>query len=558
MEFKDEVEAYIGGNAPLVQIVSHEWEVVEGIISRVIRRLNKNSNVEIQHLKWSNNIGMQIFENGNLVPLSDDQKADFAPLQDPLAVLEWYVGASDENSGYEKSSVLHLEDMQMFLNPELSSYVDTVSWLRQAARMHLSEPQSRKRAIILGTTRASYIQELDKEMPVLDMPLPDRKILQTVLNDCISVANESGLEIKIENDLIGLDLVNSTMGLTVMEANVAYNKAIHVYKALGNEQIPFILNEKKQIIKRSGILEFIDPGEHEVGGLSKLTGWLDTRKEAFTSGAEDYGLEYPRGILLLGFPGCGKSLTAVHTAKTWNYPLLRFDIGRAFGSLVGESERNMRQALKIAEAISPCILWIDEIEKGLSGIESSGQTDGGTSARVLGTFLTWMQEKTAPVFVLATSNNIDRMPPELTRKGRFDEIFFVDLPNKNSRKDIFEIHLGKKLEKMGGDISSFDIDMLSKISSGLTGAEIKQAIIEGMHLSFSEERKLNENDVIDAINATYPMYMSMRTAIEKMRLRKGKMYKSADDGDSEPLPMRKSDIVLTSREKKRSNPFAED
>ncbi len=558
MDFRDEVGAYIGGSAPLIQIISHEWEVVEGIITRVIRGFNKDSNEEIQHLKWSNSLGMQLFKDGAPVTLSDDQKAEFAPLLDPVGVLEWYVGNSDDNLGYDKSSVLHLEDVHMFLQPEYENYLDMVSWLRQAVRMHLSNSPA-KRAIILGTTRASYIQELDKEMPVLDMPLPDRSILQSVLEDCLSVAKKSGLEIEIENEQIGLDLVNSTMGLTVMEANVAYNKAIYVYKTLGTEQIPFILNEKKQIIKRSGILEYVDPGEHEVGGLEKLTNWLRTRKEAFTSEAEDYGLEYPRGILLLGFPGCGKSLTAVHTAKTWNYPLLRFDIGRAFGSLVGESERNMRQALKIAEAISPCILWIDEIEKGLSGIESSGQTDGGTSARVLGTFLTWMQEKTAPVFVLATSNNIDRMPPELTRKGRFDEIFFVDLPNKESRMEIFQIHLGNKPNESVDNLSSFDMDFLSEISSGFTGAEIKQAVIEGMHVAFSEGRKLSQEDVTKALESTYPMYMTMRGAIENMRLRKGKMYKSAEEGDSEPLPLRKTDVVpLTPQERKRSNPFMED
>jgi len=555
MDFREEVSAYVGSNSPIIQIVSHEWEVVEGLITKVIR----GSGEKKEHLKWNNSQGMQVFEDGEPIELTDDQKAEFAPLISPVSVLEWYVGDSSEsNHGYEKSSVLHLEDIHMFMHENHPDFLEIVSWLRQAARMHLSGNPA-NRTIILGTTRASFIQELDKEMPVLDMPLPTMEFLERVMIDCIDEANKSGLEITIDDQNVRSELVKSTMGLTVMEANVAYNKAIQVHKTLGLEQIPFILNEKKQIIKRTGILEYIEPGDQKIGGLTKLTNWLKIRKEGFSQEAENYGLEYPRGILLLGFPGCGKSLTAVHTARTWNYPLLRFDIGRAFGSLVGESERNMRQALKVAEAISPCILWIDEIEKGLSGIESSGQTDGGTSARVLGTFLTWMQEKTAPVFVLATCNDIDRMPPELTRKGRFDETFFVDLPNSASREAIFGIHIGDKPKQSIGKLSNFDIEKLAKISSGFTGAEIKQAVIEGMHVSFSEGRNLKQDDVINALEATYPMYLTMRKTIEKMRLRRGKMYKSAEEGDSEPLPKRNADVVpLTSRERKRSNLFTDD
>jgi len=556
MEFREQVGAYLGGNASIIQIVSHEWEVVEGVITKVIRDLKGGR----EYLKWTNSLGMQIYSDAQAITLSDDQKAEFALLESPLDVLEWYIGEGENDKmGYHKSSVLHLEDFHMFLDKQASDYCDLVSWLRQGARMHLSGSPI-DRAIVLGTTEPVFVQELEKEMPVLDMPLPGLKHLGIVMDNCVEEVNESdGLNIVIENDEIYNELVKSTMGLTVMEANIAYSKAIYVFKALGIEQIPFILNEKKQIIKRTGILEYIEPNNQKVGGLGKLTNWLKIRKGGFSSEAENYGLEYPRGILLLGFPGCGKSLTAVHTAKMWNFPLLRFDIGRAFGGLVGESERNMRQALKVAEAISPCILWIDEIEKGLSGGDSSGQSDGGTTARVLGTFLTWMQEKTKPVFVLATSNNIDRLPPELTRKGRFDEIFFVDLPNQESRNDIFKIHIGSLPKESRGEIKEFDISMLADISSGFTGAEIKQAVIEGMHVSFSEGRKLIEKDVITALNGTYPMYITMADTIKNMRLRKGKMYKSAEEGDSEELPKRKSDIVpLTKREKKKRNIFGDD
>lgn len=556
MEFTEQVGAYIGGNTPLIQIVSHEWEVVEGEIHGGI----ENAKEKREYLKWSESLGMQLYENGvPKNPLPEHLEADSANFHTPQSVLRWYIGENQSESGkrgYEKSSVLHLEDFHMFLDPNYVDYNTIVSWLRQAARMHQSRYNKSKRTIILGATSATYIQELDKEMPVIHTAPPGAKELEIVLDSCIKDAAKSDIIIEI-NDDERAELVTSTLGLTVMEAEIAYNKAIHLHKTLSIEHIPFILNEKKQIIKRTGILEFIEVEKQEVGGLVKLTDWLDTRKEGFSSKAKEYGLEYPRGILLLGFPGCGKSLTAIHTAKTWNYPLLRFDIGRAFGGLVGESERNMRQALEIAEAVSPCILWIDEIEKGLSGIESSGQTDGGTTARVLGTFLTWMQEKTAPVFVLATSNNIDRMPPELTRKGRFDEIFFVDLPNKKSRVEIFKIHIDGKPESSRGPLSEFNLEELSEKSKGFTGAEIKQSVVEAMHVSFSEGRKITQDDIIEALKSTYPMYIMMREVINNMRIRKGKMYKSADEGDSEPLPARRKDedIPLTTTEFEYGNRF---
>lgn len=554
MEFGDHLESYIGSNCPIIQIVSHEWERVESKIGMINNKLNKKTGVKREQLKWNKVSGMQIIENRNVILPSDDQKAVFNKLVNPVSVLKWYIGTV-RKEGYGTPSILHMEDMQNYLDEDAEDYIEIVSWLREGARSGVKvdkDGNSYKKTIILGTTRSSIVQELEKEMPILDLPLPEEKELGIVIKNCIKEAEN---EIPHDEELD--ELIKATMGLTVMEATNAYNKTIYTHECLTEEQIPFILNEKKQIIKRSGILEYIEPSNEEVGGLGKLTEWLSLRKKAFSKDARDYGLEYPQGILLLGFPGCGKSLTAVHTAKTWNYPLLRFDIGRAFGGLVGESERNMRDALKVAEAISPCILWIDEIEKGLSGSESSGQTDGGTSARVLGTFLTWMQEKTAPVFVLATSNNIDQMPPELSRKGRFDEIFFVDLPNQNSRKEILGIHINSIPLESRGEIEKYNLEEMANISSGYTGAELKQAVVEGMHDSFSEGRKLTQEDISKSLRSTYPMYKVMRETIEKMRLRKGNMYKPAEDGDSEPLPPNGSEgeVILTPRERRRNNPF---
>ena len=234
-------------------------------------------------------------------------------------------------------------------------------------------------------------------------------------------------------------LLEAATGLTAMEAELAFAKAAAQNGQLTETEIDIINAEKEQIIKKSGILEFFQPSESmaSVGGLDQLKTWFNQRRGILRGGSK-IRTRASEGVMLLGIPGCGKSLTAKAAASLWRFPLIRFDLGKVFGGIVGESERNIREALRVAEAVSPCILWIDEIEKGLSGSQSSGQTDGGVSSRVFGTFLTWMQEKTAPVFVLATSNNIEQLPPEMLRKGRFDEIFFCDLPTEEIRKDILE------------------------------------------------------------------------------------------------------------------------
>jgi SpoVK/Ycf46/Vps4 family AAA+-type ATPase len=348
-----------------------------------------------------------------------------------------------------------------------------------------------------------------------------------------------------------------------MEAKVAYSKVIADHGEITAENIPEILEEKRQIIMKSGFLEFIKPLEKDVGGLDKLKEWINQKKEGFDPEASKFGLKTPKGILLVGFPGCGKSLTALQTAKTWNFPLLRFDIGSIMEGLVGKSESNMRDALKVADALAPCVLWVDEMEKGLAGSDSSGRTDGGTTSRVLATFLTWMQEKTAPVFVLATSNDISKMPPELTRKGRFDEIFFVDLPNKSVREEILRIKITENPSESVDAIKNFDFKELVKISDGYTGAEIEEAVSRGMYAAYhrKSKRTLRHEDVESALLDTFAMYKTMREHIRKMRMRKGTMYRSADSGSSDPLPAAgKKEILptLTPQEKRRTNPWAEE
>lgn len=284
---------------------------------------------------------------------------------------------------------------------------------------------------------------------------------------------------------------------------------------LKEEDIKLILDEKKQIIRKSGLLEYYESEEkfNHIGGLDNLKKWIIKRGTAFSEKAREYGLPEPRGILMVGVQGCGKSLTAKAVSSLWGLPLLRLDLGSLFSGIIGSSEENIRRAIKVAESVAPCILWLDEMEKGLSGIVSSDISDAGTTARVFGSFITWLQEKKTPVFVIATSNDIEKLPPEVLRKGRFDEIFFIDLPTFDERKDIFEIHL----EMFERDPDDFNLDSLAKKCAGFSGAEIKEAIISGMYDSFNDERPLETDDILHAIEITIPLSQTMPKKINELR-----------------------------------------
>jgi SpoVK/Ycf46/Vps4 family AAA+-type ATPase len=244
-----------------------------------------------------------------------------------------------------------------------------------------------------------------------------------------------------------------------------------------------------------------------------LKDWLNKRSVAFTSEARAFGLPAPKGILMLGVQGCGKSLCAKAVSNQWQLPLLRFDMGRMFGSFVGSSEENVRRAIAVAESVAPAILWVDEIDKAFAGSQGSGLSDGGTTARVFGTFLTWLSEKTAPVFVVATANDISQLPPELLRKGRLDEIFFVDLPTRDERADVFRIHLARR----GRDANQFDIEPLADASQDFSGAEIEQAIISALYDAFSSSQELTTDQILISLQQTVPLARTMDQQISGLR-----------------------------------------
>lgn len=369
--------------------------------------------------------------------------------------------------------------------------------------------------LVILSSKMVIPEELEKDITVVDYPLPGYDDLKKLLGKLVESVRRNP-RVKIElSPATEEKVIKAALGLTMNEAENVFAKAVVMNNHLGEEDIDVILTEKEQIIRKTGILEYYHATEkfNQVGGLDHLKNWLVKRGSAFSERARKYMLPQPKGILLLGVQGCGKSLCAKVVSSLWNLPLLRLDMGNVFGGIIGSSEANIRKAIKLSETLSPCILWIDEIEKGLSGMKSSGMSDGGTTSRVFGTLLSWMQEKTAPVFIIATANDISQLPPEMLRKGRFDEIFFVDLPTKSERRQIFEIHLAKRKRPP----EEFELDALVEASSGFSGAEIEQAIISGMFDAFFEDREVQTKDLLRALEETFPLSRTMSEKIDYLR-----------------------------------------
>ncbi len=382
-----------------------------------------------------------------------------------------------------------------------------IRWLRDA----IASFKGTQKTIILMSPVQEIPIELEKEVAVIDFPMPDMAELNQVLTNQLEQYRGRRISTEAREKLL-----KAALGLTRDEAEKVYRKAQVTAGRLTEEEVSVVLSEKKQLIRRNGILEYIEEDEtiDSVGGLEELKRWLKQRSNAFTERAREYGLPQPKGMLILGVPGCGKSLIAKTTSRLWGLPLLRLDMGRVYdGSMVGRSEANLRNALKTAESISPAILFIDELDKAFAGGAGSADSDGGTSSRIFGSFLTWMQEKTSPVFVMATANRVERLPGEFLRKGRFDEIFFVDLPNTEERKEIFKIHLSKRRR----DIARFDLDQLANICEGYSGAEIEQALIAAMYEAFAQDREFTQLDIIAAIKSTLPLSRTMTEQVTALR-----------------------------------------
>jgi hypothetical protein len=357
--------------------------------------------------------------------------------------------------------------------------------------------------------------ELEKEITLLNHPLPSREDLAALLERIVMELKQFR-QVNIELDDAGKErLLQAALGLTLGEAENVFAKIIVKNERLNGEGVNEVFAEKQQIIRKNGLLEYCTTEESfaSVGGLGVLKDWLAKRAVAFTQEAREFGLPFPKGILMLGVQGCGKSLCAKAVSNLWQLPLLRFDMGRMFGSFVGSSEENVRRAIAVAESVAPAILWVDEIDKAFAGSQGSGTTDGGTTARVFGTFLTWLSEKTAPVFVVATANDISQLPPELLRKGRLDEIFFVDLPAAAERREIFKIHINKRRR----DATKYDVEALAAGSAEFSGAEIEEAVNSALYDAFYAKQELTTLNIQTSLAQTVPLAKTMDEQISRLR-----------------------------------------
>lgn len=364
-----------------------------------------------------------------------------------------------------------------------------------------------RKTIVVTTPTAKLPDELKDDAVLLELPPPTAAELDAVLTKLTKGSN-----VKVKLTPRGWEkMVQAALGLSASQAHRVFAKAIVADAVLDDRDIELVMREKQQLVRQSQALEFIEspPAADDVGGLGALKDWLRLRERAFTREARDYGLPAPKGIALVGLPGTGKSLVAKMVGSLWRLPLLRLDVGALFGSFVGESEERARRALKIAETAAPCVLWIDEMEKAFA----HGGNDGGVSQRVFGTILTWMQEKTSPCFVVATANDVSSLPPELLRKGRFDELFFLDLPDLSERFEILTVHLNKRRRLP----SDYDVARLAELSAGYTGAEIEQAIVDAMYVAFSQDREFTTEDVAAAVKRQVPLAVSSRERIEALR-----------------------------------------
>jgi len=475
MSFRDDFKLLLRARYPLMYIPTYEEERVEA----TIREEAANQGNRPVYI-WDFVDGYQ----GN------HNDAGFGR-RNPLQALEFV-----EKIPASAPGVFILRDYHRFLED-----VAIARKLRNLSQLLKSQPKN----IVLLSPRIAIPDDLTEVLTVLEFPLPAAAEIKAEVERLLAATGHS-LSAKVLDDI-----VRSCQGLSMERIRRILARAIATHGELQPEDVDLVLEEKRQTIRQTQILDFYPATEQisDIGGLDNLKDWLLLRGSAFTERARQYGLPHPRGLLLVGIQGTGKSLTAKAIAHHWHLPLLRLDVGRLFGGLVGESESRTRQMIQVAEALAPCILWIDEIDKAFSGLGSKG--DAGTTSRVFGTFINWLAEKTSPVFVVATANDIQALPPEMLRKGRFDEIFFVGLPTQEERKAIFSVHLSRLRPH---NVKNYDIERLAYETPDFSGAEIEQTLIEAMHLGFSQSRDFVTDDILEAASQIIPL---ARTAVEQIQ-----------------------------------------
>ncbi len=476
------IQDFIRGPNSLIYLISEEEDRVKGIIASAAETIG---NQPLQIYEWSCVHGLT---NGQKVVVS---------IPDPVVALDHFLKL-DENS------LLIFKDLHLLINgnPAL------MRQLKEAARVL----RTSRNKIFFVSPQVNLPDELFSIFSIEDVPLPRFSELLKILDQSIDESpNAQSLRKSLTVDLRD-KMVRASMGFTANMASDAFHGALLNETAVTGKAVDHVLSEKQSLVRKSGVLEFVNAqaGSWEIGGLVNLKKWLADRSRAFSPTAAKHGLTPPKGILVMGVSGCGKSLCVKAIAAYWKLPLLRLDMGRVYDGLAGPPEEAMRKAIKTAEAVAPCVLWIDEIEAGIANQQQ--KQAGGKEARVLALFLTWMQEKTAPVFVGATANEVEVLPPEILRKGRFDELFYMGLPTKEERKQILTIHMRKRRV----DPARFDMDYLSSSTEGLNGAEIEQGVISALFEATSSKVELSEHILANSLRNIVPLSRTMRERIQKI------------------------------------------
>ncbi|MGL4943903.1 MAG: AAA family ATPase [Thermoguttaceae bacterium] len=485
-----ELDVLIRARYPIIYIESWEEERVEKTLLDIAKKREKDFFV------WTVTDG--IIRADVETPKASGRSSKTT---DPIAAL-------DAAIEHVQGAIYLFKDFHRFTE-ETRCNLAVIRKLRDVAQ-HFRDSY---KSLVIVAPNSKISPDLSKDVTVIRYALPTiddfSRLLDKITED---VKGNPRIRIDLSKD-DRTRLLNAARGLTLKEAENVFAKTLVLNGHLSSADISLVFGEKQQIIRKSGLLEYYESQEtiNNVAGLENLKEWLSKRKIALSQEAAQFGLPSPRGVLLLGVQGCGKSLCAKAVAAMWEQPLLRFDIGRLFSGLVGSSEENVRSAIHVAESVAPAILWIDEIDKALAG--TGGNTDGGTSARVFGTLLTWLSEKTAPVFVIATANNISNLPPELLRKGRFDEIFFVDLPTHRERVEILRIHILKR----HWDADEFNLNDLADLSEGFSGAELEEAVIAALFDAFAENKSLTTDFLAKSIRATVPLSKTMSEDLSRLR-----------------------------------------
>ncbi len=473
-----QLQENIVAHCPITYLLS--WE--ENRVENVLRTILPSFYPKMIFHTWTISEGLK--KDGSLIPDTSD----------PLQALSYIIACPEESA---------------FLMKDLHPFIRTDPRVVRRLRDVYYSLKDKNKFLFLLSPFLYLPQELKKEIEVINFGLPELSELEKLLDEIITSALQNNVRINI-TDKDRKDFVIAVQGLTYDEARRAYLKAFHNKKIIDNSILETLHFEKKQLILKEGVLEFVPQklGIKDIGGLDILKDWLKKREKAFTPEAHKFGLTPPRGLLVMGVSGCGKSMSIKVISTLWNLPLFRLDMNLVYSGIAGIPEEAFTRALNTVDSVAPAILWIDEIESGIN----YKQTEGSAS-RIFGYFLTWMQEHDSQVFVGATANRIDLLPAELLRRGRFDQIFFIDLPAEKEREEIFKIHLAKR----NNDISKFDLNQLAKIAKGWSGAEIEQAIISAMYEAFNQGRPLNEDDLFKVFSRTVPLSTTMAEQIKKIK-----------------------------------------